>query len=213
MEKKGRRFGMSVIGVIVSGISVGFFKLSALGVDPFQVFMGGLNGVITMNFGTLYVIVNAILLLFSLLADRHYIGFATFVNLFLLGYVVDFSYASLLLAFPTINILGRILSFIIGITLICFGSAFYYVADLGVSTYDAIPLIISNTWKKGVFKYVRIICDFICVILGCTLFLIGNGSITELLALVGIGTIIIASCMGPLITFLIKHVAQPFFDR
>ncbi|MFI3208391.1 MAG: hypothetical protein R3Y40_04585 [Eubacteriales bacterium] len=35
----------------------------------------------------------------------------------------------------------------------------------------------------------------------------------KLSALVGIGTIIIASCMGPLIAFLIKHVAQPFFDR
>lgn len=213
MEKKGRRFGMSVMGVIASGISVGFFKLAAFGVDPFQAFMGGLNEVITINFGTLYVLVNVVLLLFSLVADRHYIGMATFVNLFLVGYVVDITYFCLINIFPEVILLGRILSFIIGIIIICFGAAFYYVADLGVSTYDAIPLIISNTWKKGQFKYVRITSDFICVLLGSTLFLLTGGSITELLAIAGIGTLIIASSMGPLIDILIQKVAQPFYDR
>lgn len=213
MEKKRRRFGMSVIGVVACGIAVGFFKLAAFGVDPFQAFMGGLNEVITINFGTLYVIVNAILLIFSLVFDKHYLGLATFVNLFLIGYIVDFSYITLLSLFPTLGILGRIIAFIIAILIICFGSAFYYVADLGVSTYDAIPLIIANTWEKGQFKYVRIISDFICVVIGSSLFIFAGGTWVELLAIVGIGTIIIASCMGPLIDLLIKYVAQPFFDR
>lgn len=213
MEKKGRRFGMSVIGVVACGIAVGFFKLAAFGVDPFQAFMGGLNEVITINFGTLYVIVNAILLLFSLIFDKHYLGLATFVNLFLIGYIVDYSYLTLLSIFPTLGMIGRIIAFLIAIILICFGSAFYYVADLGVSTYDAIPLIIVNTWKKGQFKYVRIISDFICVVIGSSLFLIAGGTLIELMAIVGIGTIIIASCMGPLIDILIKYVAQPFYDR
>lgn len=213
MEKKGRRFGMSVIGVVACGIAVGFFKLAAFGVDPFQAFMGGLNEVITINFGTLYVIVNAILLLFSLIFDKHYLGLATFVNLFLIGYIVDYSYLTLLSFFPTLGILGRMLAFLIAIILICFGSAFYYVADLGVSTYDAISLIIVNTWKKGQFKYVRIIADFICVVIGSGLFLIAGGTIIELMAIVGVGTIIIASCMGPLIDILIKYVAKPFYDR
>ena len=35
-----------------------------------------------IDFGTLYVVVNAILLLFALVFDRHYIGIATFINLF-----------------------------------------------------------------------------------------------------------------------------------
>ncbi len=213
MEKKGRRFGMSVIGVVACGIAVGFFKLAAFGVDPFQALMGGLNAVITINFGTLYVIVNAILLLFSLIFDKHYLGLATFVNLFLIGYIVDYSYLTLLSFFPTLGMIGRMVAFLIAIILICFGSAFYYVADLGVSTYDAISLIIVNTWKKGQFKYVRIIADFICVVIGSSLFLIAGGSTKELMAIVGIGTIIIASCMGPLIDILIKYVAQPFYDR
>lgn len=35
----------------------------------------------------------------------------------------------------------------IGIVAMCFASAFYYTSDLGVSTYDAIPLFLA---KKGI---------------------------------------------------------------
>ena len=58
---------MSLFGVIICGISVGMFKFAALGVDPFQSLMSGLDAVIPIRFGTLYVIVNAVLLLFSLI--------------------------------------------------------------------------------------------------------------------------------------------------
>ena len=97
---KTKRILMSVLGVIVGGISVGFFKLAAFGVDPFQSFMSGMEQLIPIDFGTLYVIVNACLLLFALVFDKHYINIATMVNLFLLGYVVDFSHNTLLTIFP-----------------------------------------------------------------------------------------------------------------
>ena len=74
---------MSLCGVIICAVSVGVFKLAALGVDPFQSLMSGLDALIPVGFGTLYVIVNVILLLFSPIADRHNIGLATFINLFL----------------------------------------------------------------------------------------------------------------------------------
>ena len=82
-----RRIAMSLFGVIICAIAVGIFKIAALGVDPSQSLMSGLDKLIPIKFGTLYVIVNAILLIFSLIADRHNIGIATFINLFLLGYI------------------------------------------------------------------------------------------------------------------------------
>lgn len=213
MEKKTRRIGMCIFGLIVCGTSVGFFKLSVFGVDPFQVFLNGLNYAIPISFGILYIIVNIILLMFSLIFDRHYIGLGTLINLFLMGYIIDFSEKTLIALFPNIDLTGRIIAITIGIILICFGAAFYYVADLGVSTYDAIPLIISNTWKLAPFKYVRIISDFICVIFGSLFIILVGGSISDILQILGVGTLILASAMGPLIDFLIRHVAQPFYDR
>ena len=91
---------MSLVGVIITAISIGAFKYAAFGVDPFQSFMSGIDTLIPIDFGTLYVVVNAILLLFALVFDRHYIGIATFLNLFLLGYVVEFSQNMLFLLFP-----------------------------------------------------------------------------------------------------------------
>nr|MCR4895170.1 hypothetical protein [Lachnospiraceae bacterium] len=176
MKIQWKRVGMSLFGVIICAISVGIFKIAALGVDPFQAFMAGLDDLIPIGFGTLYVITNAVLLLFALVFDRHYIGIATFINLFLLGYITQFTYQWLQtwIIEPSMGV--RVLCLIIGVVIICFGSAFYMTADLGVSTYDAVALIIVNTWKKGKFQYVRILTDLACVILGVVLFLLSGGS-------------------------------------
>ena len=86
-----KRILLSVGGVLIGGVSVGLFRTAELGVDPFQSLMSGLEAVVPISFGTLYVIVNALLLLVSLIFDRRKIGLATLINLTLLGYVVEFS--------------------------------------------------------------------------------------------------------------------------
>lgn len=96
--------------------------------------------------------------------------------------------------------------------IICFGSAFYMIADLGVSTYDAVALIIVNTWHKGKFQYVRIITDLVCVILGVVLFLISGGAARDIITIADVGTIITAFFMGPLIEFFNVHCARPILN-
>jgi uncharacterized membrane protein YczE len=210
---KTKRILMSVLGVIVGGISVGFFKLAAFGVDPFQSFMSGMEKLIPIDFGTLYVIVNACLLLFALVFDKHYINIATMVNLFLLGYVVDFSHNTLLTIFPDASMLVRVICFIFGFVVLCFASSLYMTADLGVSTYDAIALILTNKWKLGKFKYIRIATDLVCVILGAVLFIIGKGEFKDIPTFIGIGTILTAFFMGPLIDFFNRKIAIPMLEK
>lgn len=212
-EKLGKRVAMSLFGVIICAISVGIFKIAALGVDPFQSFMAGLDSIVPISFGTLYVITNAVMLLFALIFDRHYIGIATFINLFLLGYITQFTYEFLQKIIVNPNIGVRIACLVIGVVIICFGSAFYMTADLGVSTYDAVALIIVNTWEKGKFQYVRIITDIVCVILGVTLFMLAGGTIGKIPTIAGIGTIITAFFMGPLIEFFNVKIARPFLAK
>lgn len=205
-----KRIGMSLFGVIICAISVGIFKIAALGVDPFQSFMAGLDALVPIQFGILYVIANAVLFIFMFIFDRHYIGIATFINLFLLGFITQFTYESLQKVIVDPSMPVRIACLVIGVVIICFGSAFYMTADLGVSTYDAVALIISNTWKKGKFKYVRIITDLVCVITGCALFIAAGGAFAKIPTIAGIGTIITAFFMGPLIEFFNEKVARPF---
>lgn len=210
---KTRRIFMSLFGVIICAISVGIFKIAALGVDPFQSLMSGLDKLIPIPFGTLYVIVNVILLSFSLIADRHYIGIATFINLFLLGYITQWTYEFLQTVIVNPSMIIRLLCLLIAIVIICFGSALYMTADLGVSTYDAVALILVNKWHIGQFKYIRIVTDVICVVLGAVLFLLGGGKVSAIPTIIGIGTIITAFFMGPLIEVFNQKVAIPMLKN
>ena len=210
---KIRRIMMSLCGVLICAVSVGIFKLAALGVDPFQSLMSGLDQLIPISFGTLYVIVNLILLSFSLLTDRHNIGIATFINLFLLGYVTQFTYDLLQKLFPAPTLLFRIACLLIGIVIICFGSALYMTADLGVSTYDAVAIVLANKWKIAKFKFCRIGTDLICVIAGIIVFLLGGGTISSIPTIVGVGTIVTAFFMGPLIELFNEKIARPLLNR
>ena len=175
--------------------------------------MSGLDKLIPISFGTLYVIVNLILLTFSLLVDRHNIGIATFINLFLLGYITEFTYSFLQTVIVEPSMITRFICLIIGIVIICFGSAFYMTADLGVSTYDAVAIVLAYKWKIAKFKFCRIATDLVCVIAGTVIFLIGGGALKEVPTIVGIGTIITAFFMGPLIEYFNDKIARPFLTK
>lgn len=210
---KTRRIMMSLSGVIICAISVGIFKIAALGVDPFQSLMSGLDKLIPIPFGTLYVIVNLLLLTFSLVVDRHNIGIATFINLFLLGYITQFTYDYLQTVIVNPSMLVRMLCLLVGIVIICFGSALYMTADLGVSTYDAVAIVLSGKWKLAKFQYCRIGTDLVCVVAGTVIFLIGGGTVAQIPTIVGVGTIITAFFMGPLIEFFNVKFARPLLNK
>ena len=213
MSIKTRRILMSLCGVIVCAVSVGVFKIAALGVDPFQSLMSGLDSLIPISFGTLYVIVNLLLLTFSLIVDRSKIGLATFINLFLLGYITEFTYETLLTVIVNPSMAVRVGCLLVGIVVICFGSALYMTADLGVSTYDAIAIALSGKWKLARFQYCRIATDLVCVVSGVLLFLAAGGKVTQIPTIAGVGTIITTFFMGPLIELFNVRIARPLLRK
>ncbi|MBO4378155.1 MAG: hypothetical protein IK133_06925 [Clostridia bacterium] len=202
-----RRIALALVGMLLAGISVGIFKRAFFGVDPFQCFCNGWAQVIPIGFGTLYMLINAVLLVIDLFLDRHYIGISTFINLFLLGYVAEFTEGILASTLGETGLAVRLLLLVVGIVLTCIAAALYYTADLGVSTYDAIPLYLSDRKYKVFghvlpFRVIRIGCDLLCVLIG---FLLGW--------MPGIGTIITALFMGPLITFFRKRLSDPLLQK
>lgn len=198
MSEKTRRILMTVSGVSICGFSVGMFNFSDCGMDPFQVLAHGIWNHTPLGFGTLYTIINLIMLIVVFLVDKHKIGLGTFINIFLLGYIIQFSSWLFDTLIPSPSFPLKLLFLFLGIIIICFGSALYFTGDLGVSTYDAVALILSEK-KVARFQYCRMGSDLICTIVG---FLLG--------ATVGIGTLVTAFFMGPLITFYNHHFAMPF---
>lgn len=207
-----KRIGMTIGGVSLCGVSVGFMKLAAFGIDPFQTFMAGLSSIVPVPFGTLHIFVSICLLMFMLAFDRHYIGIGTIFNLFLLGYIIDFSTELMQDLFPHPSLLVRMMAFFVGICMMCISSSFYFTADMGVSPYDAVALILANKWKVGEFRHVRVCTDLVCVGSGCVLYLASGGSISDFTAIAGLGTIITAFFMGGLIEFFTQTLAQPFLN-
>ncbi len=201
-NEKGKfslRLAMTIGGVFLCAIAVGFFKCSLFGVDPFQCFAQGSWGRFfgSLSYGTYYMGISLIMLVIDFFLDKHYIGIATFINLFLTGYIVDFAANTIQELAPNPGIGLRIVMLLIAVVVMCFASSLYMTSDLGVSVYDAIPIVISNRTKKQ-FRFCRIGCDFICVAIGTVCGLMP-----------GIGTIITAFFMGPLIEYFNKVFSRP----
>ena len=143
------------------------------------------------------MILNGILLAFMFFFNRRMIGLGTIINLFLLGYVVEYTDLILGRAFPSPSVLLRVVLMLFALVLSSLAASLYFVAEMGVSAYDWIALTISDK-KRWAFRVVRIATDFICVLTGG---LLG--------ATVGIGTVLTAFCMGPIIQFFNENVSMP----
>ena len=202
-EKFLPRLIMTVFGVIICAIAVGFFKNSLFGIDPFQSFAQGsherlFSGV---TYGTYYMVISIIMFIVVLVLDKHYIGIATILNLFFSGYIVDYSIKFIAEGMPNPNLAVRVVMLAVGVVVLCFASSLYMTSDLGVSVYDAIPIIISKRTGRP-FKFMRIGCDLICVIIGVLCGLMP-----------GIGTLVTAFFMEPLIDFFNRKFSKPLLDK
>lgn len=197
LSENQKRVGMTVSGIFISGVSVGIFNLASFGVDPFQSFAQGLWRLFPIGYGLFYAILNSVMLVLVFIFDRKKIGLGTVINIFLLGYVVEGTTFLFTRVFGEINMPGRVACLVIGILVLCFGSSLYFVADMGVSTYDAVALYLSEH-KVARFAVCRIATDAVCVLIG---FLCG--------AKVGVATLLTAFFMGPVIQIFNSKVSYP----
>ena len=63
------------------------------------------------------------------------------------------------------------------------------------------------------FQYCRIATDIVCVVLGVVLFLLAGGTWGLVPTIAGVGTIITAFFMGPVIEFFNRTVARPMLNK
>lgn len=194
-----KRLLMTLLGVVILAIGAGALRSSRMGIDPYQSFTLALDSISPFSYGTTYVIINVVSLLLMLIFARHYIGIGTFFNMFLLGYIIEFSSITID-TYLNVELLSiRVMLFILAIILICLSSAFIFTADLGVSTYDWIALVLAEKKKILSFRWWRIITDSSCVIIGLIFSIMP-----------GIGTIVSALALGPVIAFFRKYLSEPF---
>lgn len=196
---KGKRIAMSFFGVIVTGFCVGAFQKANLGADPFTCFVTGIANIFHSTYSIFYLVVTGILLVGVFFAEKHYIGIATVINLLFTGAAAGLMKGFLDGLFPEPGMGIRIMLMLFGIFGTCFSASVYFTADLGVSAYDAVSMIAAYKYKITAFRLCRIITDSICVLTGFVFHVT-----------IGVGTVITALFMGPVIQWFNTNVSEPF---
>lgn len=199
MSQKTKRIVMAFFGVIVTGFCVGAFQKANLGADPFTCFVTGIGNIFHSTYSVFYLIVTGLLLAGVFFVEKHYIGIATIINLFFTGVAADFMRNVLDGLFPDPTMIIRIIMMLFGILGSCFAASVYFTADLGVSAYDAVSLIAAYKYKLMAFRICRICTDLICVTVGFVCHVT-----------IGVGTVITALFMGPVIQWFNTNVSEPF---
>ncbi len=204
MEKFSlRRLAMSFIGTAFLGVVVALLRKAELGTDPWTAFVVGMADVFHFRYGIMYPVIMGVLIVIVFIVDKHYLGIATVINLFIVGTVADFAKGGLDGLFSADTLPVRIACLAAALLIFCVASSLYITADLGVSSYDAIALIMKDKLPVQ-FRWCRIFTDAMCTLIG---FLCGAR------AEVGIGTVITALLMGPFTQFCCVHIAQPLLGE
>ena len=198
MAERKLRIKMALVGVILTGISVGIFRNVALGTDPLTCLLTALANFFNSTYGVWYTIFTGVLLIAVFFIQKRYIGIATILSRCLIGFIADFTYWLLNLLIINPSLTFRIIFMLFNVILLSFAASLYFTADLGVSSYDAMALIAAHEYKLAAFRVCRVSTDFFCVFIGSL-----NG------ADIGIGTIMTAFMMGPVIQWFNDHFSEP----
>ncbi len=194
-----KRTAAMLVAVTVMGVGVGFFMLAAMGSDPFSTLNLGVSSQLHLSFGTWQAIFNILLLAVVVATDRSKLGLGTIGNMFLVGFAADLAGGLLrqVILAETLGIPARVGMTLLGVAMQLIGCSFYVTCDLGMAPYDCVSYIVPERTKIP-FRWWRMAIDLVCVAVG---FACG--------ASIGIGTLLMAFCTGPILPLLNRYVAEP----
>ena len=203
----GMRIAFMLLGILLIGICVTCYRLSEFGVDPFSGMNLGISGFIGWSFGNWQLVANILILVVVFFTVRHLIGPGTVINMVGVGYTADF------LCWVVLDVLKvemtlplRILALCMGTLFASLGVALYMIADMGLSPYDSVALIIEKLTKGKVpFQFARVASDITVIVIGVAFCLAAGNNVW---LIVGIGTIANALLNGPLIQFFRKRIEK-----
>ena len=199
-----RRVIAVVLGNIVLGIGAAGLRFSLLGNEPYTAMNMAISDGLHMSLGTYQLILNLFLLIIQLIWGRAYIGFGSIINLCFLGYIIEAAGYVMSLILPSAQgytFLQKILFMIVSLLILTFGISMYQTANLGVAPYDYLALGMTDHLPTPYFLN-RVITDAISVLTIVAVVL--GGLITWNESHLGIGAVVGAFFLGPLINFYSK---------
>lgn len=181
-----------LIGLFLYGVALGFMVRGAIGVAPWDVLALGLAGQTGLGYGVMTVLISlAVLLLWIPLRQR--VGLGTVLNALLVGPSADLALA--LIPEPGTVWIGAPM-FVFGLLLLAFATGLYIAADFGPGPRDGLMtgLVRQTGWAVWL---VRTLIEGSVLLVG---FLLGGP--------VGVGTVLFAFGVGPLIGWFLPLITR-----
>ena len=197
-EKQGaKRMAIMFMSILLMGFAVSVFSYSGMGVDPFTALNMSIADKLNMSFGFLQMCVNGAILILVALVARKLISLGTVVNMVGVGYVCEFFtniYDEILPQEP--SFLLKTIAMVLGVFLLSLSASLYFNCKMGVSPYDALGFVMEDNVKLK-YKWCRVATDLLCT---AGAFVLGGP--------IGIGTVVTAFFMGPVVSFCDNAISQ-----
>lgn len=188
-----RRVTQLLLGLVLYGISMAMMVRSGLGLDPWDVFHYGVAAGLPLSFGTVVILTGAVvLLLWVPLRQRP--GLGTVANVVVIGLVTDAALA-VLVEPASLPVRGGLL--VGGVVLNALATGLYIGSQLGPGPRDGLMtgLVRRTGWSV---RLVRTSIELSVVAVG---WLLGG--------VVGVGTVVYAVSIGPLVQAVLPVVVVP----
>lgn len=181
-----------LVGLILYGVALGLMVRGGIGVAPWDVLSLGIDRHTGIGYGVITNIVAvAVLLLWIPLRQR--LGLGTVLNALLVGPSADLT---LWLLPPMPSVWAGAPLFIAGLVLLSFATGLYISADFGPGPRDGLMtgLVKKTGWRVWI---VRTVIEGSVLLIG---FLLGGP--------VGVGTVLFAIGVGPLIGWFLPRISR-----
>ena len=186
-----RRVLQLLVGLVLYGVTMGLMVRSGLGLDPWDVFHEGLADRTPLSFGTVTIVVGALVLL-AWVPLRQRPGVGTVANVVVVGLTVDAALAVL----PAVDAVAAQAAFLVGgVLLNGVATGLYLGAGLGPGPRDGLMTGLVGRFPRLSVRLVRTSIEVFVLAVG---FLLGGT--------VGLGTVVYALAIGPL-----AHLFIPLF--
>ena len=188
--RMSRRLTQLMVGLTLYGVSMGMMIRGALGLDPWDVFHAGVVAKTSLSFGTVVIVVGALVLLLWI-PLRQMPGLGTIANVFVIGLATD---ATLVLLAEPSGLGARMSLLLGGVVLNGLAGALYIGSQLGPGPRDG--LMTGLVRRTGLsIRLVRTTLELTVLVVG---FLMGGP--------IGLGTVVYALAIGPLVQFFLPLV-------
>jgi uncharacterized membrane protein YczE len=193
MHRPVRRLAQLYAGLVLYGASMALQIRAGLGLDPWDVFHQGVAERTGLSFGTVVIVTGALVLL-AWVPLRQRPGFGTVSNVFVIGIAVDATLAVLPHAGSVPVAVAMLLS---GVGLNGVAGGAYIGAGLGPGPRDGLMTGLIRRTGRSV-RLVRTTIEVGVLVAGAAL----GGT-------VGIGTVVYAVSIGPLVHVLLPRLTVP----